>query len=437
MIDTMTRRMTSSVMVGRTAVVEQLQATLDSSRAGKPRHLVIGGEAGVGKTRLLVRAQEMATEQGSRVLLGGCVAMGDAGLPFAPYTEILRSLVAQDGAATVAALAGRSAADLSRLVPVLHASEAVREDGVWAQARLYEALLDLFGRLAERTPLVVELEDLHWADAETLAATSYLLRAIRDVPITILATFRSDEITRRHPLRPWLAEIARDANVERIDLEPLGLDELGAMAHDILGEDLPGLELEEIYRRSDGNPFFAEELLCCRTEIGETLTSSLRDVLMTRIDWLPEPAQHLLSVAAVGGREVEHGTLEAVTGDDDGTMAEHLRMLVDQGLLQPTRAIDGDDAYSFRHALLQEAVYDALLPTERRRLHRRWAEVLTAHDQDNGRRCRPVGPARVSLARGPRSSRPDGLDRGRGCGHGGVLVRHRHSRVRGRPAALG
>ncbi len=232
-------------MVGRSAVVQQLQVALDSSRAGEPSHVVIGGEAGVGKTRLLTQAREMAIEQDSRVLVGGCVAMGDAGLPFAPYTEILRSLVAQDGTASVAALAGRSATDLSRLVPALRTQEAIREDGVWAQARLYEALLDLFGRLAERTPLVVELEDLHWADPETLAATSYLLRAVRGVPITILATFRTDEITRRHPLRPWLAEIARDANVERIDLEPLALDELGAMAHDILGEDLPGLELQE------------------------------------------------------------------------------------------------------------------------------------------------------------------------------------------------
>ncbi len=122
----------------------------------------------------------------------------------------------------------------------------------------------IFGRLAERAPLVVQLEDLHWADAETLAATSYLLRATWTVPVTILATFRTDEITRRHPLRPWLAEIARDADVERIDLEPLGLEELGSLARNILGEDVPALELEEIYRRSDGNPFYAEELLCCR-----------------------------------------------------------------------------------------------------------------------------------------------------------------------------
>ncbi len=235
MIVAMARRMTSSQMVGRTAVVDQLLAALASARAGAPRHVVIGGEAGVGKTRLLTRAREIATEQGCRVLLGGCVAVGDAALPFAPYAEILRSLIAEEGAPTVAALAGRSAADLSRLAPALSAREATSEDGIWAQARLYEALLAIFGRLAERAPLVVQLEDLHWADAETLAATSYLLRATWAVPVTILATFRTDEITRRHPLRPWLAEIARDADVERIDLEPLGLRGTG-----FIGSEHPG-----------------------------------------------------------------------------------------------------------------------------------------------------------------------------------------------------
>lgn len=383
MIGAMARRMTSSQMVGRTAAVDQLLTALASARAGEPRHVVIGGEAGVGKTRLLTRAREIASEQGCRVLLGGCVAVGDAALPFAPYAEILRSLIAEEGAPTIAALTGRSTADLSRLAPALSAREATSEDGLWAQARLYEALLDLFGRLAGRAPLVVQIEDLHWADAETLAATSYLLRATWTVPVTILATFRTDEITRRHPLRPWLAQIARDADVERIDLEPLAPDELAAIARDIVGEDLPALELDEIYRRSDGNPFYAEELLCCRSEAGANLTSSLRDVLLTRIDVLPDPVRHLLSVAAVGGREVEHAMLENVASADGDSVAERLGMLVEQSLLLPTRALDGDDAYSFRHALLQEAVYDALLPTERRRLHRSWAETLTAHEQDS------------------------------------------------------
>jgi len=384
MIGAMARKMTSPVLVGRTEVLEQLQAAMASARTGTPQHVVIGGEAGVGKTRLLARTRELAEGQGSRVLIGGCVSMGDAGLPFAPYTEILRSLVAQDGAATVAALAGRAAADLSRLVPALSPDEAPPEQEQWAQARLYEALLDLFGRLAERAPLVLQLEDMHWADAGTLAATSYLLRAAHGAPITIVATFRTDEVTRKHPLRPWLAEVARDADVERIDLEPLETTELAELVHNIIGEDLPLREFDEIRRRSDGNPFFAEELLCCRTEIDVSLPTSLREVLLSRIDTLPDSTQHLIGVAAVGGREVEHDILMSVAGDDAGASAPDLRRLVDEGLLVTTRAIDGDDAYSFRHALLQEAVYDSMLPTERRRLHCDWGEFLSSHKHDAG-----------------------------------------------------
>lgn len=379
MIDTMSRRLTSPVLVGRSDPLEQLQAALAGSMAGAPRHLVIGGEAGVGKTRLLARASELAGEAGARVLTGGCVAMGEGGLPFAPYTEIIRGLVAQDGVPAVAAYAGRAAHDLGRLVPALSPEEAPPAQELWAQTRLYDALLDLFGHLAERTPLVVQLEDLHWADAGTLAATSFMMRAVRSEAISVVATFRSDEMTRRHPLRAWLAEVARDDNVDRIDIEPLDRADLAQLVRNILGEDLSPAELADIHERSDGNPFFVEELLAARSEGDEALPTSLRETLMARIDRLPETAQHVISVAGIGGREVEHDALVSVIGRPESEVAQDLRTLVDAGLLVPTRALDGDDAYSFRHALLQESVTDAMLPTEQRRLHVAWAEAIEGH----------------------------------------------------------
>jgi DNA-binding CsgD family transcriptional regulator len=378
MIDGMVRRMSSPVLIGRTEVLAQLDAALVAAQAGQPRHVVIGGEAGVGKTRLLTESRVQAEAKGARVLLGGCVSMGTEGLPFAPYTEIIRSLVAHDGSAAVIALAGRAAPDLARLVPALGGVEPPLEQELWAQTRLYEALLELLRRLAERMPLVIQLEDLHWADAGTLAATSYLLRAIHDEPITITATFRADEVTRKHPVRAWLAEVARDSNVERVELEPLDAADVASLITNILGEELGDREVGEIHQRADGNPFFVEELLCCRADYGATLPASLRDVLLSRIDALADTAQHLLGVAAVGGREVEHDMLVAVSGSEDEA-ATDLRVLVDAGLLQPTQAVDGDDAYAFRHALLREVVYDSMLPTERRRLHLRWGEYLGGH----------------------------------------------------------
>ncbi len=377
MIDLMARRMTSSVLVGRTEAVELLVSAAAAAADGHPRHAVIGGEAGVGKTRLLAEARTRAESSGAKVLLGGCVSMGAEGLPFAPYTEIIRALVGTEGAAAIIAAAGRAAPDLARLVPALDVGERPPDQELTAQTRLYEALLDLMRRLAERQPLVLQLEDLHWADPGTLAATSFLLRAIDTEPISIQASYRADEVTRRHPIRTWLAEVQRDVRVERIELVALGEAEVAELIDHIAEQPLSEREVAEIYQRSDGNPFFVEELLCCRSDYGETLPASLREVLLARVDALPEDVQRLLGVAAVGGREVEHEMLLAVASQ--GEVADDLRSLVDVGLLVPTRAADGDDAYRFRHALVQEVVYDAMLPTERRRLHLSWGEYLSAH----------------------------------------------------------
>jgi DNA-binding CsgD family transcriptional regulator/tetratricopeptide (TPR) repeat protein len=382
MIGTMARRMTSPVLVGREALVAQLEAALEAAREGQPRHAVVGGEAGVGKTRLLGALRESAEQQGIRVLVGRCVSMGEAGLPFAPYTEILRSMASQEGAATVAALAGRGAADLARLVPALGPDEPAPSQELWARTRLQEALLDLLLRLAGRTPLLVQLEDLHWADAGTLSATAYLLRALQGSPTMLMATFRADEVRREHPLRPWLAEVSRDARVERIDLRPLAAADTADLVRNILGEDLAASEVAEIQRRSDGNPFFIEELLASRSGPTAVLPATLRDVLLARVDALPTSARHVIGVAAVGGRDVEHDMLVTVLDGSGSGWDRDLLVLVEAGLLLPTRALDDDDAYSFRHALLQEAVYDAALPTERRRLHRAWGEALAAHHTD-------------------------------------------------------
>lgn len=380
MIGLMARRMTSPVLVGRTDALEQLVAVMAAARAGRPRHALVAGEAGVGKTRVLARARELAEHEGTRVLTGGCVSLGDAGLPFAPYTEILRTLVAQEGAAGLAAIAGRASHDLARLVPALSPDTTPPSQELWAQTRLYEAFLDLLRRLAERSPVMVQLEDLHWADAGTLAATTFLLRAINDEPIVIVATYRLDEVVRTHPLRPWLAEASRSEGVERLELGPLDENELAELVHNITGEQPSARFVTELARRSDGNPFFVEELLCCQTVLAGPLPSSLRDVLLSRVDMLDARARHLLGVAATGGREVEHQLLMGVAGGSEHESGETLRALVDAGLLAPS-ATPAGDGYAFRHALLQEAVYEATLPTERRHLHSEYAELLERGDR--------------------------------------------------------
>jgi DNA-binding CsgD family transcriptional regulator len=379
MIAPVARRVTSSVLIGRTDALEQLTGALSASRDGRPRHVLVSGEAGVGKTRLVQHAALLAAADGSRVLRGACVSVGDQGLPFAPYAELLRGLVRDEGAATAAALAGRAAADLARLVPTISPTEAPPVQELWAQSRLHEALLDLLRRLAARAPIVVVLEDLHWADLGTLGTTAFLMRAIDDERVSILATLRSDEVTRGHPLRAWLAEAARSERVERLDLEPLDADAVGELVRQITGNDPSRARVEQLYRRSDGNPFFVEELLASDADLGGALTPTLREVLLARVDELPDDARRLLGVAATGGREVDHDLLLAVAGEAPAAGARSVAGIVEAGLLVPVQTAGGD-AYAFRHALVQEAVHDALLPTERRRLHRAWGEALEASD---------------------------------------------------------
>ena len=367
--------MISAELVGRADAVEQVLAAFASAQAGKTRHILVSGEAGVGKTRLLTRTGELVSERGGRVLLGGCVSMGDAALPFAPYAEIVRGLVAQDGAAGTAALAGHSASDLARLVPSLAGDEPIPRQERWAQSRLYESLLELFRRLAAREPLLIQLEDLHWADAGTLAATAFLFRAIRDEPVVIVCTIRTDEVTRRHPLRPWVAEADRSEQVERLDLEPLTATESAELVRNITGIDQPAAALEDIHRRSDGNPFFIEELLASGADEDRLLPPSLRGVLLTRVDDMEPSARELLEVAAIGGREVDHDMLLAVADRTDPSSTRDLAALVEAGLVVPIAGAS-HDGYAFRHALVQEAVHDALLPPQRRRLHREYAERL-------------------------------------------------------------
>ena len=254
MIGHMTRRMISRELVGRAAALQQLTDSLDSVREGSPRHLLVSGEPGVGKTRLLSHSRAMAERDGTRVLLGGCVSMGDEGLPFAPYTEILRSLVAQEGAARVAALAGPAAGDLSRLVPALSSDASPPTQERWAQSRMHEALLELLRQLATDGPVLLQLEDLHWADAGTLATTSFLFRAIRDERVAIVTTMRADEIMRNTTLRSWVAEISRSDRLERLELHPLDEREVAELVRDITGEEPTPAAIAEYFRRSDGNP---------------------------------------------------------------------------------------------------------------------------------------------------------------------------------------
>jgi predicted ATPase len=202
-----------------------------------------------------------------RVLAGGCVPLGEEGLPFAPVTEALRGLAGQLDPAELQAVAGPARQELGRLLPDLawSADAAMGAAGAGAsragQGRLFELLLGVVQRLAATAPLLWVVEDLHWADRSTRDLLAYLATYLRSGRVMVVLTFRSDELDRLHPLRRLLAELARNRRVVRLELPRFTRTEAAEQLASLLGADPPTWLLDDIYARSGGNPFFAEELL--------------------------------------------------------------------------------------------------------------------------------------------------------------------------------
>ncbi|WP_188187653.1 helix-turn-helix transcriptional regulator [Nonomuraea sp. SYSU D8015] len=353
--------------VGRARELAVLGDALTRARAGMPSTVLVGGEAGVGKTRLVGEFADRADD--ARVLVGGCLELGTEGLPFAPFTAVLRALVREPGRDRVAALVpGGATRGLARLLPEFGEPG---KDGPEARARLFELVLGLLERLAEECPVVLVVEDAHWADRSTRDLLSFLVRYQRTAGrLLIVVTYRTDELHRTHPLRPMLAELGRVEWVVRADLRRLTRKEAVAQATGILEREPSPADMDLIYARSEGNPLFVEALLS-EGGGGDALPESLRDLLLASVERLPDETQELLRVASAGGQRIEHDLLSAVAGLDEAALSRALRPAVAGNVL----VVDGE-GYSFRHALIREALHDDLLPGEHTRLHTRYAEAL-------------------------------------------------------------
>ncbi|MEH0519238.1 AAA family ATPase [Streptomyces stelliscabiei] len=383
-------RSVSPVFVGRADELEVLREALtragegatraavsggDGGDGGGPQALLLGGEAGVGKTRLVEEFAAEAARGGAVVAPGGCVEIGADGLPFAPFSTALRALRRRLPDELAAAAAGQEQ-ELARLLPELGETPRTRHDEE-GTARLFELTARLLERLAADRTIVLVLEDLHWADASTRHLLSYLLRTLRTGRLVVLATYRSDDIHRRHPLRPLLAELDRLRTVRRIELPRFNRAEVGHQLAGILAAEPDPDRADEIFERSDGNAFFVEELAAAAHDGGGCpgLTDTLRDLLLVRVERLPEEAQRIARIVAEGGSTVEYALLAAVARLPEDELIEALRAAVGANILL---AAPGDDGYRFRHSLVREAVSDDLLPGERSRLNRRYAEALEA-----------------------------------------------------------
>ncbi len=359
-------------LVGRRHEVSALTGALDRAAVGRPTGLLMSGDAGVGKSRLVAEAVERAAAAGFTVLVGRCLDTAESALPYLPFTEIVGAL-----AATRPELVAEHVA-LRHLLPGgLARAAATGEQRELGQLQVFDAVLSALDHLSAATPALLVVEDLHWSDRSSRDLLFFLLSRLTGQRLVVLATYRSDDLHRRHPLRPLLSELVRLPQVERIDLRPLGARESLELVRLLADGSLSEPKLRRIARRSEGNAFFAEELVSASSD---GLPHELVEVLVARIEGLSPTTQRVLRIASVAGRWVSHRGLSAVSGLSDDDLEQALREAVAHHVLVPADAEPGtlgaDDGYQFRHALLREAIYHELLPGERSRLHAAYAQLL-------------------------------------------------------------
>ncbi|MFD0307443.1 helix-turn-helix transcriptional regulator [Streptomyces sp. NPDC127119] len=409
--------------IGRADELARLTQVLDRARAGEARAVLVAGDAGVGKTRVLAEAAGQAAAAGTTVVTGHCVDLGDVGLPYLPFTEILGVLAGDER--FCGTLAAHPVVD--RLIG--HGGDGARDAG--GRPQLFEGMAALLAELTRAAPLLLVLEDLHWADQSSRDLLRFLLSrgvlggagSAGGAPgqrLAVFASYRADDLHRRHPLRPLLAELVRLPAVERLELRPMPDGEVDRLVRSQRTAPVPDATIRRIVERAEGNAFYAEELLAATSEsapgAASAVPSGLADVLLSRFEQLSPTAQQVLRTAAVAGRRVEHDLLRDAVQLPEEELESALREAVGRQLLVAGGGSGresgagfggssgggsgpgsdsssgeglggssgggsggisgGDSAYSFRHALIREAVYADLLPGERVRLHRAFAHVL-------------------------------------------------------------
>jgi DNA-binding CsgD family transcriptional regulator/tetratricopeptide (TPR) repeat protein len=362
--------------VGRAAELERLEVALEAAGSGRGSVVLVGGEAGIGKTRLAAELADRAHRAGAAVLTGHCIDLVGTGLPYLAILDALRPLRGSPACTDLP--------ELSRLAgPGERSNNQPPRDqgGPDRQVRLFEEVRVLLDRLAVDAPVVLVLEDLHWADASTLDLLSYLAYGITGSRILIVATYRDDEVRAGDPLPRLVTGLVRAGRAGAVHLGPLAHDELTAVLRDVAERTLPADLTETIVERSGGSPFFAEELLSAATRGEGTLPPLLRDTLLHRVAPLGADVRVVLRVAAAARRDVPYGLLAAVVPLAEHQLRDVLRQAVEHRILVADQTAG---TFRFRHALLAEAMYATLIPGEREDLHARLAHALGEHRASAG-----------------------------------------------------
>ncbi|HEY7208578.1 MAG TPA: AAA family ATPase [Gaiellaceae bacterium] len=328
--------------VGRVRELEELERALDGTAAGSGTTVLVSGEAGIGKTRLASELAARARDAGFEVLVGRSIDLVGTELPYQPFVEALRPL-----------------GGLRR--------------SAGSQLQVFEEALALLADRAEAAPLLLVLEDLHWADASTLDLVAFLAHNLDDRRVLLLATYRDGELSSAERVRRLVDGVQRSGSALVLELGPLGREELTALLAAGAKVSAPSVLTDAIVARSEGNPFFAEELFAAADEESGELPRRVRDVLLQRVARLERSTQELLQLASAAGRDVGYPLLCAAAAVPEHEVRESLRQAVEHGVLV---AVQKTQSFRFRHALLAEAIYSTILPGEREEFHAQLADEL-------------------------------------------------------------
>ena len=359
-------------MVGREGELGRLLSLLDDAEEGRSVVALVSGDAGVGKTRLIGEVTRLAAGRGFTVLSGQCAELGDS-VPYLPLADALRGAAQSTGVRD--ALSSRPA--LGRLLPEGGEGPIADSDrSGLARQQMFGGVLGLLAELAAAAPVLLVLEDLHWADASTRDLVTFLSRMLHRERVALIGSYRTDDLHRRHPLRPVVAELLRLPSVIAVDLAPLAPSALAEHLTATAPVRIDATELNDIVARAEGNAYYAEELLAASvgSDPGQrnVLPAGLAALLLNRVEQLSDATQRVLRAAAVAGRKADDELVQSASGLEAAEYEGAVREAVTHQLLVP----DGTEGYVFRHALLREAVYADLLPGERTRLHATMCSLL-------------------------------------------------------------
>jgi DNA-binding CsgD family transcriptional regulator/tetratricopeptide (TPR) repeat protein len=384
----MARRVSSPVLVGRERERLAFQVALDDCLANQPALLVLGGEAGIGKSRLLATFAGDVRDAGGLAAIGAAPPITEEGpLPFAPLTQVLRTLVRSIDAREIATLPESSRSALAALLPELGPQSDLRDDrDRLGQARLVDAVMGTVERAASAArPVLLGFDDFQWADASTRMVVGHLFRNLSEGPVLGVVTYRSDAATTS--LLELLAELDRTAGVERLEVGALSQPEVEQQVAAILGDEASAPVVRAIVERSDGNPFFVEELAAHASRGPDRAFEpppSVRAMVAVRLARLAPEAREVASLTAVAGEPVPSALPGLALRLPDDAARRATRDAVAANLLEVLEA-GGDDSLAVRHVLVRDAIVATLAAADRRRLHASIASALRSRPELAGR----------------------------------------------------